>query len=73
MGQAFPASLDDAAQNDSTSGVLSSPVQGRLLRWTRFGATSDTSPGFKIIVEETYNRSIRLVYSVEKPVITLRS
>ena len=31
--------------------------------------TSDSSPGFKVIVEETYNRSIRRICGMEKPVV----
>ena len=31
--------------------------------------TSEASPGFKVIVEETYNRSIRRICHMEKPVV----
>ena len=70
MGQAFQQALDDAAQNDNVRCVVITGsgrafCAGQDLK----EVTSDTSPGFKIIVEETYNRSIRLICNMEKPVI----
>ena len=66
MGQAFQQWTPRRMM--TTSGAWSCRFGSRLLRWTRFEGTSDTSPGL-IIVEETYNRSIRLICNMEKPVI----
>jgi 2-(1,2-epoxy-1,2-dihydrophenyl)acetyl-CoA isomerase len=70
MGRAFQQALDDAAQNDNVRCVVITGsgrafCAGQDLK----EVTSDTSPGFKVIVEETYNRSIRLICNMEKPVI----
>jgi len=70
MGRAFQQALDDAAQNDNVRCVVITGsgrafCAGQDLK----EVTSDTSPGFKVIVEETYNRSIRLISNMEKPVI----
>lgn len=70
MGRAFQQALNDAAQNDSVRCVVITGsgrafCAGQDLK----EVTSDTSPGFKVIVEETYNRSIRLICNMEKPVI----
>ena len=68
MGQAFQQALDDAAQNDNVRCVVITGsgrafCAGQDLK----EVTSDTSPGFKIIVEETYNRSIRLIATWRSP------
>ena len=70
MGQAFQQALDDAAQNDNVRCVVITGsgrafCAGQDLK----EVTLETSPGFKVIVEETYNRSIRLICNMEKPVV----
>ena len=70
MGRAFQQALYAAAHDDNVRCVVITGsgrafCAGQDLK----EVTSDTSPGFKIIVEETYNRSIRLICNMEKPVI----
>ena len=70
MGRAFQAALDDAATNPKVRCVIITGAgrafcAGQDLK----EVTSESSPGFKVIVEETYNRSIRRICDMEKPVI----
>lgn len=70
MGRAFQAALDEASQRGSVRCVVirgegKAFCAGQDLK----EVTSETSPGFKVIVEETYNRSIRRICGMEKPVI----
>lgn len=70
MGRAFQSALDDASVDDSVRCVVITGngrafCAGQDLK----EVTSDASPGFKVIVEETYNRSIRKICSMPKPVI----
>ena len=70
MGRAFQAALDEAAQNEAVRCVVLTGTgrafcAGQDLK----EVTSEHSPGFKVIVEETYNRSIRRICDMEKPVV----
>ena len=70
MGRAFQAALDEAAQNETVrcivlTGTGRAFCAGQDLK----EVTSEHSPGFKVIVEETYNRSIRRICDMEKPVV----
>ena len=70
MGRAFQAALDDAANNGAVRCVVITGegrafCAGQDLK----EVTSEASPGFKVIVEETYNRSIRRICDMEKPVV----
>lgn len=70
MGRAFQAALDDAASNPAVRCVVITGngrafCAGQDLK----EVTSESSPGFKVIVEETYNRSIRRICDMEKPVV----
>lgn len=70
MGRAFQAALDEAADNEAVRCVVITGegrafCAGQDLK----EVTSDASPGFKVIVEETYNRSIRRICNMEKPVV----
>ena len=70
MGRAFQSALDDAASNDLVRCVVITGngrafCAGQDLK----EVTSEASPGFKVIVEETYNRSIRRICDMEKPVV----
>ncbi|HCL46383.1 MAG TPA: 2-(1,2-epoxy-1,2-dihydrophenyl)acetyl-CoA isomerase, partial [Flavobacteriales bacterium] len=70
MGRAFQAALDEAAQNEAVRCVVLTGAgrafcAGQDLK----EVTSEHSPGFKVIVEETYNRSIRRICDMEKPVV----
>ena len=70
MGQAFQSALDTAATDSQVRCVVITGngrafCAGQDLK----EVTSETSPGFKVIVEETYNRSIRRICDMEKPVV----
>lgn len=70
MGRAFQSALDNAASDDAVRCVVITGngrafCAGQDLK----EVTSEASPGFKVIVEETYNRSIRRICDMEKPVI----
>ncbi len=70
MGRAFQTALDDASSDDRVRCVVITGngrafCAGQDLK----EVTSKASPGFKVIVEETYNRSIRRICDMEKPVI----
>ena len=70
MGRAFQSALDHAASDDRVRCVVITGngrafCAGQDLK----EVTSEASPGFKVIVEETYNRSIRRICDMEKPVI----
>lgn len=70
MGKAFQAALDTAAKDNAVRCVVITGegrafCAGQDLK----EVTSEDSPGFKVIVEETYNRSIRRICDMEKPVV----
>jgi 2-(1,2-epoxy-1,2-dihydrophenyl)acetyl-CoA isomerase len=70
MGKSFQSALDEAAGNSSVRCVVITGTgrafcAGQDLK----EVTSENSPGFKVIVEETYNRSIRRICGMEKPVV----
>lgn len=70
MGRAFQAALDEAAQDKAVRCVVITGegrafCAGQDLK----EVTSENSPGFKVIVEETYNCSIRRICDMEKPVV----
>ncbi len=70
MGRAFQRELDRAATDENVRCVVITGngrafCAGQDLK----EVTSEASPGFKVIVEETYNRSIRRICEMEKPVI----
>lgn len=70
MGRAFQTALDEASSDDRVRCVVITGngrafCAGQDLK----EVTSEASPGFKVIVEETYNRSIRRICDMEKPVI----
>ena len=70
MGRAFQSALDEASRDESVRCVVivgegRAFCAGQDLK----EVTSEASPGFKVIVEETYNRSIRRICDMDKPVI----
>ena len=70
MGHAFQAALDEAARDKAVRCVVITGegrafCAGQDLK----EVTSENSPGFRVIVEETYNRSIRRICDMEKPVV----
>ena len=70
MGRAFQAALDDAANDDTVRCVVITGAgrafcAGQDLK----EVTAPDAPDFSIIVEETYNESIRRIRNMEKPVI----
>ena len=70
MGKSFQSVLDEAAGDPSVRCVVITGegrafCAGQDLK----EVTSENSPGFRVIVEETYNRSIRLICDMEKPVV----
>lgn len=70
MGRAFQQALDDASNDESVRCVV---IRGEGRAFCAGQdlkeVTSAASPGFKVIVEETYNRSIRRICAMDKPVI----
>lgn len=70
MGKAFQAALDDAAADPSVRCVVITGAgrafcAGQDLK----EVTAPDAPDFRIIVEETYNESVRRIRGMEKPVI----
>lgn len=70
MGKSFQSVLDEAAGDPSVRCVVITGegrafCAGQDLK----EVTSESSPGFRVIVEETYNRSIRRICDMEKPVV----
>ena len=70
MGRSFQLALDEAAGNRNVRCVVITGTgrafcAGQDLK----EVTSEHSPGFKVIVEETYNRSVRRICDMEKPVV----
>ena len=70
MGKSFQSVLDEAAGDPSVRCVVITGegrafCAGQDLK----EVTSESSPGFRVIVEETYNRSIRRICDMEKPVL----
>ena len=70
MGRAFQSALDDAATNpDVRCVVITGEGRAFCAGQDLKEVTSEASPGFNVIVEETYNRSIRKICGMEKPVV----
>ena len=70
MGRAFQKALDEAASNpDVRCVVVTGEGRAFCAGQDLNEVTSQDSPGFKVIVEETYNRSIRRICDMEKPVV----
>ena len=70
MGKAFQEALDDAAVDDSVRCIIITGegrafCAGQDLK----EVTAPDAPDFKIIVEETYNASIRRICSMRKPIV----
>lgn len=70
MGKAFQAALDDASTDDDVrcvviTGAGKAFCAGQDLK----EVTAPDAPDFTVIVEKTYNESIRRIRSMEKPVI----
>ena len=70
MGRAFQAALDEAAADESVrcvviTGAGKAFCAGQDLK----EVTAPDAPDFTVIVEQTYNESIRRIRSMEKPVI----
>ena len=66
MGRAFQAALDEAASNDDVRCVVITGEGRAFCAGQDLNeVTADSSPGFKVIVEETYNRSIRRICGME--------
>jgi 2-(1,2-epoxy-1,2-dihydrophenyl)acetyl-CoA isomerase len=70
MGKAFQEALDDAAVDDSVRCIVITGegrafCAGQDLK----EVTAPDAPDFKIIVEETYNASIRRICAMRKPII----
>lgn len=70
MGRAFQAALDAAASDpDVRCVVITGSGRAFCAGQDLKEVTDEASPGFKVIVEETYNRSIRRICGMEKPVV----
>jgi 2-(1,2-epoxy-1,2-dihydrophenyl)acetyl-CoA isomerase len=70
MGRAFQAALDEAASSpDVRCVVITGNGRAFCAGQDLKEVTDEASPGFKVIVEETYNRSIRRICGMEKPVV----
>lgn len=70
MGRAFQSALDEAAQDPAVrcvvlTGTGKAFCAGQDLK----EVTAPDAPDFRVIVEETYNQSVRRIRSMEKPVI----
>ena len=70
MGKAFQAALDDAASDENVrcvvvTGAGKAFCAGQDLK----EVTAPDAPDFRVIVEETYNESVRRIRNMEKPVI----
>lgn len=70
MGRAFQSALDEAAQDPAVRCVVVTGngkafCAGQDLK----EVTAPDAPDFTVIVEETYNQSVRRIRSMEKPVI----
>lgn len=70
MGQAFQQALDEAGQDPNVRCVIITGegrafCAGQDLK----EVTAPDAPDFRVIVEETYNQSIRKIRDMEKPVI----
>ena len=70
MGSAFQTALDEAGRDDSVRCIV---IKGEGRAFCAGQdlkeATAPDAPNFKIIVEETYNQSIRRICSIKKPII----
>ena len=70
MGSAFQQALDNAGSDDSVRCIVikgegKAFCAGQDLK----EVTAPDAPNFRVIVEETYNRSIKRICSIKKPVI----
>ena len=70
MGATFQQALDDAGSDESVRCIVITGegrafCAGQDLK----EVTAPDAPNFKVIVEETYNQSIRRICSIKKPVI----
>lgn len=70
MGAAFQTALDKAGKDDSVRCIV---IKGEGRAFCAGQdlkeVTAPDAPNFKVIVEETYNQSIRRICSIKKPVI----
>ena len=70
MGRAFQKALDDAASDESVRCIV---ITGNGMAFCAGQdlkeITAPDAPNFKIIVEETYNTSIRKMCSMRKPIV----
>jgi 2-(1,2-epoxy-1,2-dihydrophenyl)acetyl-CoA isomerase len=70
MGRAFQQALDNAAEDDNVRCIVITGegrafCAGQDLK----EVTAPDAPNFKVIVEETYNSSIRRICSMRKPIV----
>ena len=70
MGPAFQTALDEAGKDDSVRCIV---IKGEGRAFCAGQdlkeVTAPDAPNFKVIVEETYNQSIRRICSIKKPII----
>lgn len=70
MGAAFQTALDEAGKDDSVRCIV---IKGEGRAFCAGQdlkeVTAPDAPNFKVIVEETYNQSIRRICSIKKPII----
>ena len=70
MGAAFQKALDDAGSDDSVRCIV---IKGEGRAFCAGQdlkeVTAPDAPNFKVIVEETYNRSIKRICSIKKPIV----
>ena len=70
MGAAFQTALDEAGKDDSIRCIV---IKGEGRAFCAGQdlkeVTAPDAPNFKVIVEETYNQSIRRICSIKKPII----
>ena len=73
MGAAFQQALDDAGSTDSVRCIV---IKGEGRAFCAGQdlkeVTAPDAPNFKVIVEETYNRSIKRICSIRKPIVAAR-
>jgi 2-(1,2-epoxy-1,2-dihydrophenyl)acetyl-CoA isomerase len=70
MGKAFQTALDEAAADDTVRCVVITGAGKAFCAGQDLNeVTAPDAPDFRVIVEETYNESVRRIRNMEKPVV----